>query len=219
MAYFFSWWMAWIIGSEYAARYNNVDFTHKIFWMMYGVGVVGMLMHTSGGISGPNGSMFCASTAFVCACVACMTLRLALYVERARFSGLWHGGFLVLAVLAWLAAAATPPSSSVRRFWWTVACLVEPLSSGCFLLFFQEHHVPIAQAYQVNKFTTICVLALGAFVASATGGVDPSSWPPLDRSSVRCACGLGFMLFINLKVRRQGTVRPWFFLSMVILHP
>lgn len=31
------------MGSEYAARYNNVDFTHKLFWTVYGsaVGVGG----------------------------------------------------------------------------------------------------------------------------------------------------------------------------------
>jgi len=27
------------VGSEYAARYNNVDFTHKLFWTVYGSAV------------------------------------------------------------------------------------------------------------------------------------------------------------------------------------
>jgi hypothetical protein len=122
-----------------------------------------------------------------------MTLRLALSVDRARVSGLWHGGFLSLTTVAWLAAAASHPGQGAgesegggggggsgggggaRPLWWAVACLVEPLSSGAFLLFFQQHLVPIAKPYQVNKFNTISVLALGAFVASATGGVDPSA--------------------------------------------
>jgi low temperature requirement protein LtrA len=47
-AYFFAWWYAWILGSEYASRYNNVDFTHNLFWMVYGGGVALMLEHTGG---------------------------------------------------------------------------------------------------------------------------------------------------------------------------
>ena len=101
--------------------------------------------------------------------------------------------------MAWLWAAKSPAHSSARPGWWAVGCLIEPISSGTFLLRFQRYLVPIARQYQVNKFSTICVLALGAFVASATGGVDPSAWPEKDRDSVRGACLLGFVLFLSLK--------------------
>ena len=51
-----------------------------------------MLMHCNGGLDGPNAPGFCTSVAFVSGCVAAMTLRLAACVEKARVSGLWHGG-------------------------------------------------------------------------------------------------------------------------------
>jgi len=96
LAYFFAWWSAWVLGSEYASRYNNVDFTHKIFWTMYGMGVVGMLMHTGGGVDGPNAYGFCCSIAGVNVFVGTMTLRVALAVPEARVSGLWHSSFMFL---------------------------------------------------------------------------------------------------------------------------
>lgn len=83
--------------------------------------------------------------------------------------------------------------------WWTLATLVEPLSSATFLLRFQAHLVPITKPYSINKFGIICVLALGAFVAAAVGGVDPSAFGDHERPSVRVACFLGFVLFMNFK--------------------
>ena len=41
--------------------------------------------------------------------------------------------------------------------------------------------------------------ALGAFVAAAVGGVDPSTHPTGDRAAVRTACALGVLLFMNFK--------------------
>jgi hypothetical protein len=62
-AYFFAWWSAWVIGSEYASRYSNVDFTHMVFWSLYGLMCANMLMHTNHGVQGPNAYGFCLSCA------------------------------------------------------------------------------------------------------------------------------------------------------------
>jgi hypothetical protein len=196
MCYFWAWWGAWVLGSEYASRYNNVDFTHKIFWTVYGMGVVGMLMHTGGGVDGPNAHGFCMSIAGVNFFVGAMTLRVALNVPEAKMSGLWHGFWMLTMAALWALAAVHVEG---RWVWWTLAVLVEPLSSATFLLRFQEHLVPITKQYSINKFATICVLALGAFVAAAVGGVDPSSYNDQQRPAVRNACFLGFVLFMNLK--------------------
>jgi hypothetical protein len=42
----------WVVGSEYAARYNNVDFTHKLFWTVYGSAV------KRGGGGGSSSALF-----------------------------------------------------------------------------------------------------------------------------------------------------------------
>jgi len=185
-----------VIGSEYASRYNNVDFTHKIFWTCYGQMAVGMLMHTGGGLWGPNAHGFCLSCAGIHAVVGLMTLRIALHVEEARFSGFWHSGFMLLMTFLWVLAAVFPES---RGLWWGLAVATEPLSSSAFLLFFQKHLVPITKQYAVNKFAIICVLALGSFVAAAVGGVDPSSFNEEQKAWVQIACFFGLVLFMMFK--------------------
>ena len=197
-AYFFAWWNAWVIGSEYAARYNNVDFTHKVFWTVYGLCVVGMLMHTGGGIDGTNAAAFCFSCAGVHVVVGGMTLRVALQVDDARVSGLWHGSCMLTMALLW--GLGGLDGNTRRRTWcWLLSVVAEPLTSVTFLLRFKAHLVPITRQYAINKFAIICVLALGSFVAAAVGGVDPSTFAPEDRGSVRLACFFGFVLFMNFK--------------------
>jgi len=196
LAYFFAWWSAWVIGSEYACRYNNIDFTHKLFWVVYGGGVALMLEHTGGGTNGVNAAWFCFSCAFVSGFVGLMTLRVSFYIPEAKFSALWHGTFMQIVAAFWILAGI---SETHRGLWWSLAIVVERANSAVFLLMFTPHVVPISQPYTINKFSIICVLALGAFVAAAVGSVDPGSWPEESRLAVRGASMLAFAIFINFK--------------------
>ena len=59
--YFLAFWTAWSAGGRYASSYNNVDLAHKLFWTAYAMCVVGMLMHTGGGLGGENVGGFVAA--------------------------------------------------------------------------------------------------------------------------------------------------------------
>ena len=64
-------------------------------------------------------------------------------------------------------------------------------------IYIMINHLPQIKTYyteQKGNVTWACVRC------TKVGGVDPSSHPVDARATVRVACGLGFVLFMNFKV-------------------
>ena len=94
-----------------------------------------------------------------------MTVRAAVAIPAARYSGAWHSAWLLFMAGCWVAAGRAEPlpgsdaedgvSTSVgtgREFWWVCAVLAEPLSYALWYATAPSNRVvPIARPYAIEK--------------------------------------------------------------------
>lgn len=205
--YFGTFWVAWTLGAEYGARYNDDDLAHKIFWGLYGLGVVGMVAHASGGPVGANAGPFCGAAAAVAFLVALMKARVACSfasrfdasARKTATSATWHAAVYGAMGMLWVAAAR---SNRHRRLacWW-LAVALEPLGDVIYSrLYGAEGLVPLSEKYLVSKFTNILVIVLSVNVTRAAAAADPTKFPVEDRGTLRLACAAAYVLFVNFKL-------------------
>ena len=217
LLYFSAFWTAWTLSAEYAARYNDTDLVHKAFWAAYGACVVGMLMHTGGGVRGPNAGWFCGCNAAIALLVCAMHARVfASFVHRrlraaatgdaaarreattvAR-SAAFHGAVYVAMAAAWATAAR---SERARVAAWTLAVLLEPVGEVAYAWAAGgDGLVPVSERYLVHKFESILVMQLSVNIITAAAAVDPSKFPARQRTTLRVAALSSYAHFVNFKL-------------------
>uniref|UniRef100_A0A7S3YVA2 Uncharacterized protein n=1 Tax=Lotharella globosa TaxID=91324 RepID=A0A7S3YVA2_9EUKA len=72
----------WLSTCEYSSRFDNDDVAHKIFWSLYGIGILGMLMHVRGDEWSSNSSVFSLCLGWVYILLGTHWFRCALAISR-----------------------------------------------------------------------------------------------------------------------------------------
>ena len=207
--YFAAFWTAWTLGSEYGARYNDTDLLHKVFWAIYGMLIISMLMHTSGGIDGSNAPYFCLCNASISLLMFGMTARVSLAFNRREAgctvakSAAWHSCVYVLMALSWATAAYSGADRlrSARVAAWTLAVLLEPVGDVLWNCCVGESGlVPLSEKYLVSKFTGILIMQLSVNITAAAASCDPAFYPAHQRPALRIAALSCYVHFVNFKL-------------------
>lgn len=107
IVYFLVVWTMWTTSTQYATRFHSDDMSHKVFFALYMIGLVGLAMHIQGGLHGSehhdNAVGFALSAAFIRFLTGCYGLRIGYYLpEKALGYGVWTGFVQFSAVFIWL---------------------------------------------------------------------------------------------------------------------
>eukprot|EP00466_Bigelowiella_natans_P004761 jgi/Bigna1/74095/fgenesh1_pg.27_\ len=110
----------WLCTADYSSRFDNDDLSHKIFWGVYGMGTLGMMMHTTGGYESENASYFSLCLAGIYLLLALHYFRNAVALPRCTFFCSLLGSIL----LTYASIAFYGYYSNADRFYmfWILAC-------------------------------------------------------------------------------------------------
>mmetsp|Transcript_11820 Transcript_11820/g.16511 ORF Transcript_11820/g.16511 Transcript_11820/m.16511 type:complete len:604 (+) Transcript_11820:185-1996(+) len=205
----------WLASAEYSSRFDNDDVTHKIFWSLYGVGLLGIMMHVEDGPQVPmNSVVFMIFLGWTYFLLALSWFRCAWSLPRCRFHCTTYGCVMVLHMIVALAAAKTRAYPWIRgaMFYYLAlayhlgACiLITSQIIGARVLYpnlsFAEARkildLPLHIQFHIDRFSTLMLMVLGQVAKAVV-------WRPSqifgDSEGLYVACGFAFVLLVCMKI-------------------
>mmetsp|Transcript_16444 Transcript_16444/g.24779 ORF Transcript_16444/g.24779 Transcript_16444/m.24779 type:complete len:509 (-) Transcript_16444:143-1669(-) len=202
----------WLSTAGYSSRFDNEDVQHKLFWSLYGVGVMGMLMHSTGDIESDNARYFSLCLAFVYATLAFQWIRSGVFLPRCRvyctmqtafmafLSGIAYISYqehiLPRGLLFWILAVAYPIEIAFTVIWQEVAIhtLFKDLDYDDAR---REVDLPVHLQFHIDRFSTLTMMVLGQLAVAV-------SWHPEEGfghiESLYIASGCAFISLVALKI-------------------
>jgi len=201
-------------GPEYSSRFDNDDVSHKIFWSLYGVGILGLLMHVEGDPGSSNAPVFALCFAWQYMLLAGHWFRCAIAIKRARFHCGLIGVIMAIHMSISLWAGSIQENNHTRNLlFWILAfgyplellssVLVQAIAARCwypreaFLQSRKKLMIPLNNQFHIDRFSTLMLMVL-AQVAKAV------VWRPRqifgNPRGLYEGCGCAFVVLVCLKV-------------------
>ncbi|GAB5358451.1 hypothetical protein AAMO2058_000458700 [Amorphochlora amoebiformis] len=201
----------WLSTADYSSRFDNDDLSHKLFWGLYGIGVLGMLMHCTGPPAGPNGPNFSLCISGVYLLLVLHYIRVVVYLPRCRIFVttllLCH---LVCSAVAF--AAAYTDEYREHLFWvlalsypWTVLILLTLTGITSRLLYpnldaflaRKRIDIPLHIEFHIGRFSSFIMMVLGQLAIAIA--VHPEQGFQ-SKSGLYASAVVAFFLLVTMKL-------------------
>jgi len=205
----------WLSTAGYSSRFDNDDVVHKTFWSLYGVGVLGILMHSTGDLTSTNSNFFALFLSLIYFLLTLQWFRTGIHLPRCRFFCTIQGSIMLVYSLLALVASTAYYYPIQRRddvFW--VLCLGYPIEIFVTLLiqelgmvFMYPHldyedarkevDLPLHIQFHIDRFKTLSMMVLGQ-LASAIAWHPEQGFGSVE--GLYASAGCGFISLVCLKI-------------------
>uniref|UniRef100_A0A7S0D2Y3 Uncharacterized protein n=1 Tax=Amorphochlora amoebiformis TaxID=1561963 RepID=A0A7S0D2Y3_9EUKA len=203
----------WLTTAGYSSRFDNEDISHKIFWSVYGVGVLGLQMHSTGPLTSPNSVYFAFFLSLIYVILSFQWLMCGIALRRCRLYCLMQTVIMLVVAAIAFAASSTPNLDHRNRLFWTLG-LSYP-AEIVFSLIWQEVAIntvyrdmtyeearketdlPLHIQFHIDRFSTLTMMVLGQLAVAVV-------WHPEDGfgdiTGLYVSAGCTFVSLVSLKI-------------------
>mmetsp|Transcript_31918 Transcript_31918/g.77785 ORF Transcript_31918/g.77785 Transcript_31918/m.77785 type:complete len:494 (-) Transcript_31918:268-1749(-) len=201
----------WLSTTDYSSRFDNDDLAHKLFWAMYGIGVLGILMHTTGGCMSTNAAYFSLCIGAVYGLLACHYFRNAIALPRCRFFtsvlGFFHLSCTMLGMLGYAFRSARPVTFWILALAYPLSLAIIVIATNLVAVFFfkgisfieakRKLDLPLHIEFHIARFSTFAMMVLGQLALAIALHPEQGFESRMGLYSAVC---VAFFLLVSMKL-------------------